>query len=111
MTVYNQHIFTAIFVGQTGHQHVRNASATDEAPTAIECVSCEPFLVKEGWTHSPEQVPLTDRQVTERDRTEREGNMAVKQVAEALATTAAAALASGAAARARREKKPFNPVG
>ncbi len=83
-TVYNQHTYTAIFVGQTGHSHSR-ASDDGQTPMAIDCAVCEPFLVKDGWVYNTELVPLTDAQEREAERLEREGNLAVKQAAEAMA--------------------------
>jgi hypothetical protein len=97
-TVFNQHTTTSIFVGQTGHTHNRAEDAAAdavEAPTAIDCSACEPFLVKEGWVYNPAGVPLTERQVREQEQTEREGNLAVKHVAEALADRAAEVLVAG----------------
>lgn len=92
--LYAQHTVGAVFVSQTGHQHVRT-EPSDGSPTSLDCVMCEPYLVQEGWVYDPVLVPLTEQQQREQERIEREGNMAVKQVAEALAETAAAALAAG----------------
>lgn len=98
--VYNQHVYSSVFIGQTGHTHAKAAAAADdETPMAIDCSACEPFLVKEGWVYAEENVPLTDRQARDQERTEREGNLAVKQVAEALAATAAEAIVAGTAAK------------
>lgn len=105
-TVYTQGRFKSIFIGATGHVHNREGDfESDETPMAVDCVSCEPYLVKEGWVYAPEQVPLTDRQEREQQRQEREGNMAVKQVAEALAESAREALATGSAPRRRAASK------
>jgi hypothetical protein len=113
-TLFNQHVYTSIFIGQTGHTHNRAGDAEDETPTAIDCAACEPFLVREGWVYTPEAVPLTERQVRAREQTEREGNLAVKQVAEALAQAASDAIvgahrgagaATATAPRSRTVKK------
>lgn len=107
VTVYNQHTFTSVNVGPTGHVHSRASSdPDDQTPTAVECGACEPFLVREGWVHDPGSVPLTDRQEREREQVEREGNLAVKQVAESLAAAAANAIvqASPDAAKAARPR-------
>lgn len=104
MPIYAQHTVSSVFVGPTGHQHNR-AVPDDGQPFAIECAACEPFLVKEGWVYNPELVPLTDIQERERDRVEREGNLAVKQVAERLAEAAAHEI-RGAAEKPKRTLTP-----
>jgi hypothetical protein len=106
-TVYTQHTVTSISVGPTGHVHNRaQTDPADASPTAIDCDACGPFLIKEGWTHDPESVPLTDRQERDKERVERDGNLAVKQVAEALAERAAEALVTGGAPRAAVKRTP-----
>lgn len=91
-TIYAQHSVASVSVGPTGHQHNRATPDDGHTPFAINCEACEPFLVKEGWVYNPEQVPLTDAQIREKERVEREGNLAVKQAAEMLATVAADAV-------------------
>lgn len=90
-TIYSQSTISSVFVGKTGHAHEKEDPSSDE-PFALDCVACEPHLVREGWVYKPEQVPLTEAQEREQERLEREGNIAVKQAAEALATAAAAQL-------------------
>ncbi len=106
--IYTQHTITAIFVSQTGHHHVRaytdEATFYGETPTSIECGACEPYLVKEGWVYDPDLVPLTDRQIANRERLEREGNAAVAKAAEALATSATAVMNRGAAGGVERKR-------
>lgn len=104
MTVlYNQHTITSIFVGQTGHQHTKAPGAPEMAPMAIDCAQCQPFLLREGWVVSPESVPLTDRQIREKERIEREGSLAVRQASEAMASFANAKLTGGSSRpRAKR---------
>jgi hypothetical protein len=105
-TVYLQHSVTSIGIGKTGHVHNRVATAPgDESPTAIDCAECEKWLVKEGAVYSPEQVPLTDRQIAAREKVEREGGVAVKAAAEALAATAASVLAGNASPDRRPRRK------
>lgn|ERR1035437_2431233 len=82
----------SIFVGQTGHPHVRSTPADDNTPTAIDCRECEPFLIKLGGTYNKTQVPLTDRQEAARERMKEEGNAAVSEAAKALASTATASM-------------------
>jgi hypothetical protein len=97
--VYLQNSTQAIFVSETGHQHLRSASAEDERPTVINCPECEPYLVRDfAGVYSPEQVPLTQAQVAARERETREGNTAVSEAAKALAISARASLAAGPAA-------------
>jgi hypothetical protein len=92
-TIYNQYVVTSVFVGQTGHTHVRvDDPKHPEVPTAIDCVSCEPFLVKEGWVYSPDLVPLTDTQVRNQEKATREGGQVVRWAAEQMAQQAASAL-------------------
>lgn len=93
-TVYNQHSVTSVGVGPTGHVHNRSGDAEGETPTAIDCVACEPFLVKEGWVYNPNLVPLTDQQVMDRERADREGNQAVRWAAEAQGRAAQQAIAA-----------------
>lgn len=88
-TVYLQHRFTNIYVGPTGHSHTRDANDDLTKPWGINCDACERFLVAEGAVYRPEQVPLTDDQIAENERLEREGNLAVRQASQALATAAA----------------------
>lgn len=101
MTVYNQHVFTSVSVGPTGHQHGRE-HAKGEEPTAIDCPACEPYLVADGWVSSPDQVPKTVAQIADEERREREGNSAVRQAAEAMARVAAEAVGVDRAPRAPR---------
>ena len=101
MTAYNQHTFTSVFIGPTGHQHDRDPKATDTEPTAIDCDVCAPYLASDGWVFDPKLVPLTDRQIEEQEKRDREGAAAIRQ--------AAAALADGLAESARKkvsEKEP-----
>jgi hypothetical protein len=91
-TIYAQHSVSSVSVGPTGHQHNRASKDDGHTPFALDCEVCEPFLVKEGWVYNPEQVPLTDSQIREKERVEREGNLAVKQAAEMLASAAADAV-------------------
>jgi hypothetical protein len=91
-TVFLQGSVTSIFVGQTGHQHLRSIAADDNVPTAINCPECEPYLLKEGAVHDKRMVPLTDRQEAAKEEATREGGLAVRQAAEALATTASRVL-------------------
>lgn len=90
---YAQHTITSVAVGPTGHTHDRSLPITDETPTVVECAACAPYLIREGWYANPELVPLTERQLKERERIEREGNLAVKEVTAALAASAASAIA------------------
>lgn len=92
-TVYYQGTHTAITIGPTGHQHKKAEKADKNEPFAIDCAECEPYLVREGWVYNKKLVPLTQEQLDEQEDVEREGNLAVKQVAEAMAETAAAVLA------------------
>jgi hypothetical protein len=101
-TVYLQHVFTSIGVGPTGHQHVRAESADPNAPTAIDCDVCAPILVRDfGGVYDPDLVPLTDRQTASREKSDREGNAAVRMAAESLARSATAVVTKQAASRRR----------
>lgn len=96
MTLYNQHTFTAVFVSQTGHSHVRSGG-DDGTPMAIDCGACEPFLTKDGWVYDPKLVPLTDRQMAEQERVSKQGNAALLAFQRDLAANAASALLEGGA--------------
>lgn len=109
MTVYNQYTYTSVFVGQTGHAHVKAEGAEARAPMAITCSACEPILVREGWVHAAELVPLTDVQEREKERAEREGNLAVRQAAEALSTSLSSQLAGGMAPKRRPGRPKARP--
>jgi hypothetical protein len=89
-TIYTQHSVSSVYVGPTGHQHVRAQDDDGHTPFALECAACEPYLVKEGWVYDTELVPLTDTQQRAQERMEREGSIAVRQAAERLADAAAA---------------------
>lgn len=107
MTVlYLQHVYTSISVSETGHNHTRSEPDDGDTPMAIDCDACAPFLVRDfAAVHDPDQVPLTDRQIAAREKAEREGNVAVRQAAEALANAAAnAANQPAATKRATRQK-------
>ena len=95
MTVYLQNTVYSVSRAETGHVHVRPADDDMSLPFAIDCDACAPFLVKDGGTVSPDQVPLTGAQIAEQERIEREGNLAVKQAAAALAESAATLVTSG----------------
>ena len=96
--VYLAHTNQAVFVGPTGHQHIRSTSPDDERPTVINCVECEKYLVRDhGAVYSPDQVPLTEKQLERKDREQRDGNAAVAEAAKALAANARAQLAPAAA--------------
>jgi uncharacterized membrane protein len=84
--VYLQGSIGAVYVSQTGHQHLRNIPPDDNIPTKINCPECEAYLVRDhGGVYSPEQVPLTDRQVAAQEKSTREGNAAVSEAAKVLA--------------------------
>ena len=93
--VYLPHTVSAVYRAETEHHHVRPAGDDMSRPFAIDCDACAPFLLRDGATTSAEKVPLTEDQVTEQERIEREGNLAVKQAAQALATSAATLVAEG----------------
>jgi len=94
-TVLLQGSVGSIFVGQTGHQHIRSGPTNDEIPTKINCPECEPWLVRDfGGVYSEELIPPTDRQVKAREKAEKEGNAAVSEAAKALALSAKAAMQS-----------------
>lgn len=103
---YNQHTYRSVFVGQTGHQHNRADKDDGFTPMAVDCEACEPYLVKEGWVYNPELVPLTDQQIREKDRVEREGNLAVKQAAQTLASVAADQVRAAAEPKQKRTVSP-----
>lgn len=108
-TVYTQHRYTAVFVGETGHHHQRATEDDGVTPFAIQCDACEPFLVKEGWVYNPALVPLTDEQLRRKERIEVEGNAALKAFQEKLAESAAVAAVAVSAPKApatRRVPKP-----
>jgi len=87
--VYLNRTTTSIFVGQTGHQHIRQEIPDGTTPFVINCQTCEPYLVKDfGGVFDPGQVPLTEKQIAERERAKEEGSSAVAKAAEALANTA-----------------------
>ncbi len=98
-TLYNQSAISSIYVGPTGHSHTK----VGEGPMAVECAVCEPYLVREGWVYRRDDAPLSDSEQRERERIEREGGLATKQMAEALAE-AAAELAGAKPARTRRTR-------
>ncbi len=106
--VYLQTSVSSVHVGRTGHTHTRAGDDLNVAPFGVDCDACEADLVREGAVYDRELVPLTDRQQREKERVEREGNLAVKQVADALAETVAGALVGrtgdGAARPARRAR-------
>ncbi len=102
-TLYNQHTYSSVFVGQTGHTHTRAADADTDLPFAVDCGVCEPYLVREGWVYNTELVPPTDVQLREQERLEREGNIAVKQAAEAMATVIAKEAVKSTSKAARRK--------
>jgi hypothetical protein len=69
------------------------ATPNDDVPFAINCATCEPYLVRDfGAVYNREIVPLTGRQIEARERASREGGVAVQKAAEALAKTASAIL-------------------
>lgn len=98
--IYTQSTVTSVGVGPTGHVH-NKANPGDGKPFALECGACEPFLVKEGWVYSSELVPLTESETREKERIEREGNLAVKRASEQMAAFAMAAT-RGSPAPAKR---------
>ena len=92
-TIYLQGAVTSIFVHQTEHNHIKSGAANDDVPFAINCPTCEPFLVRDfGAVYSKDIVPPTDRQVEARERMKEEGNAAVSEAAKALAATATATM-------------------
>lgn len=101
MTVYGQVSNYSVSRAETGHNHVRPADDDMSLPFAIDCDACAPFLLRDGWVASPDQVPLTGAQIAEQERIEREGNLAVKQAAAALAESAATLVTSGGSSRKR----------
>ena len=101
-TVYLQSTHTEVFIGPTGHHHKRAAGEDLSLPMAIDCDACAPYLVKDMYgTYKIEQVPLTEAQVAEKERIEREGNYAVQEAAKLIAGRAATIVSE----RPRRTRK------
>jgi hypothetical protein len=94
-TVYLQSTTSEVYVAPTDHHHKRPIGDDTNRPFAIDCEACEKYLVREGAVYSPDLVPLTSSQVAEQEKIEREGNLAVKQAATALAESAASLLVEG----------------
>jgi hypothetical protein len=98
--IYLQGAIGNVFVGPTGHQHLRTIPINDEIPTVIDCPMCEKYLVKDfGGVYDPRSVPLTDRQIEDRERAKEDGDFAVAKAAQELAR---GALEVSKAKRARR---------
>ncbi len=102
-TIYTQPTVSSVYVGPTGHTHSKADPASGK-PFAIDCGACEAYLIREGWVYDVELVPPTDQQLREQERIEREGNLAVKQAAEALATAATAQLTSSTTKAPRKTR-------
>src|SRR5271157_5269517 len=85
-TVYLPGSVTSVFVGQTNHQHLRSIPSDDNIPTAIKCDDCEKYLVRDfAGVYDKRAVPLTDRQIEDRQQAKEAGEFAVARAAEELA--------------------------
>ena len=101
--LFNQSAIRSIYVGQTGHSHSQTPPPKGEPPQpfTVDCAICEPYLVREGWVYRRDAAPLSDAEQREKERIEREGGLATKQMAEALSETAAELAGAKFAEKAR----------
>jgi hypothetical protein len=121
--VYNQHTYTSVGVGETGHVHVRAEvpQPNDRTPMTIDCDVCEPYLLKLGWSRTPRYqsyhrrpdgtvessgpgIPYTSDQLDELQAQEDQSSAAVRHMGERLAAAATSMAAPTAAKAARRAR-------